>query len=598
MDPWKSWAIVGVVGAGAAYYYTQSGKSKQGRGGFAPLQGEKDKRQISDARNDSRDSRKKKGKAKAADGSDQSAHDTAKVSSASVPSASGDNVKKRKGAKQQPSKLAQSSAVDTNSKPEIEVDEVHDEEEEMSNQEFARQLAGLKTGTSLKKSETPNRENKKNRKQGKSKDSQLRATNGTPLMPNDSHNTRDVSTTSSTTGADADDDLSLPVSPSLGATQSPTPAGGDVSDMLEAPAKGPSILKISQSASPQPTRQQKPKKTAAEPETKKQRQNRQKAEEKKAIREQAEKERMLLLEKQRRTAREAEGRPAKNGVGVSKAPSSNAWDKTATSTTNGSSTQSLKQDTGELLDTFDEDKAFLGQAGVQENEGPSNKSMGNEKVWNRDVPSEEEQMRLIAKADSDDNWNTVGKGGKGKKKTKVASDDKPNFSGSIIQSMGNNTESSSNYTNDFTSDDNHSSMTGNMPSDVETPVTASQAKDSGKGQGIKRDHLKDNMKESHKPVQTSGAEPEDFIYSSGVAASTCKRWRAIAKNLDRNVWNHDNIHEHPDYDLDWPYALTGHPKDSDWVGDWDAEDMRKAEEKRAKDEAAQKAERSTPKGKN
>ena len=592
MDPWKSWAIVGVVGAGAAYYYSQSGKMKQGQGRFAPLQGEKDKRQISDAGNDSKASRKKKGKAKAADGPDRTASDIAETSSSSVPGTSLDNVKKRKGAKQQPSKLAQSSAVDADPKPEIEVHEAHDEEEEMSNQEFARQLAGLKTGTSLKKPDTTSGENKKTRKQGKSKESQSHATNGSPLMPNGSHNTRDMSTTSSTTGADADDDLSLPVSPTLGATQATTPSGGDVSDMLEAPAKGPSILKISQSTSPQPTRQQKPKKAAAEPETKKQRQNRQKAEEKKAMREQVEKERTVLLEKQRRTAREAEGRPAKNGLGSQKAPSSNAWDKTATSpTANRSSNQVSKQDTGELLDTFDEDKSFLGQATVQDKGG------ANEKVWNGDVPSEEEQMRLIAKADNDDSWNTVGKGGKGKKKTKVAPDPQPSFSGSLNQNMGNNTESSSNYTNDFTSDDNHSSMTGNMPSDVETPVTTSQAKDSGKGQGTKPDHLQDNLKASYKPLQSTEDGREDFVYSTGVAASTCQRWRAIAKNLDRSVWNYDNIQEHPDYDPNWPYALTGHPADSDWAGDWDAEDMRKAEEKRAKEEAAQKAQRSTQKGK-
>ena len=610
MEPWKSWAVVGVVGAGAAYYYSQSGKSKKGRDRISTLQQEQSQRRASDTTSDSKGIRKKKGKAKASDASDPATSDAAEVSSASTPAGPNQKVKNRKKGKQQPSKLAQSSAVDTSKEPAVDDGDVDREDEEMSNKQFAEQLSGLKTGSSLKKSVIAEKDSKKTKKQGKSKELQPDVMDGAPSKANQLSGVQDMSTASSTTGADADDDLSLPMSPDLGATQATTPSGGDVSDMLEAPAKGPSVLRITQLAEQQPAKQAKPKKVAPEPETKKQRQNRQKNEQKKAMREEAEKERRALLEKQLRTSREAEGRPAKNGLGISQAPSTSAWDKATSSaeTPAVTQTQTAKADDNALLDTFDEDKSFLGQSAPKTNTGASDRAKEDGKAWNRDLPSEEEQIKLMNEIDDDDSWNTVGKGGKGKKKsTKDGLIDTSSASGKPEHAARSKVARSTNDANTSSFDNISSSPNGKTMSDSDNmstsgyPHTSSDAS-TAMSSNNSEDPTDDKTEVPNKATvsqegtydQGDGPEDEDQdkgpLHPGGAPRAVSKRWRAIAKNLDRTKWNYDNIHEHPDYDPDWPYALTGHPMDSDWASDWNAEDMKKANEKRAKAEnVAQKA---------
>ncbi|KAL6718130.1 hypothetical protein ACLMJK_004217 [Lecanora helva] len=574
MDPWKSWAIVGVVGAGAAYYYSQSGKSKRGRDRASSLQVGHAQRYASDARNDSKDTRKKKGKAKAPNVSDQNPSEAAESSSGPSSITTNDRAKKRKGSKQQPSKLAQSSAVDVSKEREAQINEAEGDDEEMSNKEFAQQLMGLKSGTSLKKPATTENESRKMKKQGKNKELPSHAANDIHLQANDSSKAPNLSTTSSTTGADADDDLSLPVSPDLGATQATTPSGGDVSDMLEAPSKGPSVLRITQSATSQPAKQTKAKKAAQEPETKKQRQNRQKNEEKKALREQAEKERRILLEKQLRTAREAEGRPAKNGLSTSKSPAVNAWDKPSTLSAQPATSpqiQSSRSDNGGLLDTFDEDKSFLDRPTTQTNGGVNNDTTDDGKTRNRDLLSEEEQMKMLSEIDDDRSWNTVGKGGKGKKKsTKAASNKKG------TPAPPNNFSPSTN--GKTTSDSDNLSTSGYPPSES---LTSNPSEDlvNDKMDESPSVHVSHEERFGHEGGAKEGTR-QGLSYTGYVPPAVSKRWRAIAKNLDRNIWNYDNIHEHPEYDPEWPFALTGHPKDSDWVDDWSLDDMRRADEKR------------------
>ena len=414
MDPWKNWAIIGIVGAGVAYYYSQSSKSKRGRGRAPPLiSPEQNQRRGSDHRNASKDKRKKK--SKVSDTSDQQGSDVADVSSASVQTSTNGTVKKRKGGKQQPSKLAQSSAVEVS--PEKSVGTPNDdvENEGMDNEEFARQLSGVKTGTSLKKVATQN-ETRKTKKQGKRNEAP-QAMDGSTSKTNGITSSQDMSTASSTTGADADDDLSPAMSPDLRATQATTPSSNDVSDMLDPASKGPSILRITDPVNPQPIKQPKAQKATTEPETKKQRQNRRKNEEKKAAREQAEKERRALLEKQLRTAREAEGRPAKNGLGPAQLPSINAWDKSANAANNSTGPATEKSSVS-LLDTL-EDTPTTSLDPHSTNGGPNGSSV-DKKVWNSDLPSEEEQMRMITEMDSDNAWSTVAKGGKSKKKSSAA----------------------------------------------------------------------------------------------------------------------------------------------------------------------------------
>jgi len=680
MDPWKSWAIVGVVGAGAAYYYSQSGKSKKGRGQISSILADQSQRRGSAPRNNSKDTPKKKGKGKASDASDVAASDLAETSFTSAKPTSIEKVKKRKVGKQQPSKLAQSSAVDVSNVPDVEASADDGEDEGTSNTEFAMQLSELKTGTSLKKPDTANKENKKTKKQGKSTEMPPEVINGTITKPSGILNTQEASTTSSTTGADADDDLSLPVSPDFGATQATTPSGADVSDMLETPAKGPSVLRLAEPTNQQPARQPKAQKPKPEPETKKQRQNRQKNEEKKAIREQAEKERRVLLEKQLRTAREAEGRPAKNGLGGSNAPSTSAWDKSTSSAVGAAVSNTVappKAHDGQLLDTFDQNKSFLGEA-PQVNGGAPNTSEDkeansvrngmstegekgrtttkstDEKVWEKDVPSEEEQIRLINEMDSDDTWMTVPKS-KGKKKATTVTSAENNISipfGSSKNASGNDNRKSLSATKNNSSADINSflSLNGQTSSEVHgtnSSITAAETtasadfrpndnrqKDESSGADlgqpedprIRFPHLDFEGGTFHKEdINDKGVskyfrgklllngKPDynhpdyESNWVPGMRVHPIYRPRPkhpgfredgvtvkeTFKTIDHDVWTRENIQDHPDYDPAWPYALTGHPMDSDWVGDWDSSDMEPANEKRAEQEAADKAERKT-----
>ena len=546
-----SWAIVGIVGLGAAYYYSQSGKSKRGRG-HVPLlvSGEQSQRHGSDLRNDSKDKRKKKGKL--SDTSDQPGSDVAEASSPSVQTDTNGTAKKRKGGKKQPSKLAQSSAVEISAEQVAGAENEIAEDEGMDNAEFARQLSGLKTGTSLKKPATQN-EIKKTKKQGS------QSMNGSAFKTNGVASSQDMSTASSTTGADADDDLSPAISPDLRANQATTPFSTDVSDMLEPAPKGPSILRITEPINPQAIRQPKTQKAAQVPETKKQRQNRQKNEEKKAMREQAERERRTLLEKQLRTAREAEGRPAKNGLGPSQQPSTNAWDKPAGVATD-SAGPAIPQSSVSLLDTFDDVPATA--PNPRSTNGRANGISIDEKAWNNDLPSEEEQMRIITEMDSDNPWSTVAKGGKSKKKSSAA-----------ITANKDTIKSSEIYSLATSANNNKANPEGNNNKGISSKMAATSAEhDNTTSSGAEKEDLPTGemaaKKEDRNKIATSstnGRNNEESASSKAADAREPKRVKATYETIDHSVWTRENITEHPDYDADFPYALTGHPDDDEWA---------------------------------
>ncbi|KAI9790522.1 MAG: hypothetical protein M1816_005029 [Peltula sp. TS41687] len=233
----------------------------------------------------------------------------------------------------------------------------------------------------------------------------------------DGQSSRNMSTASSstTTAGDADDDLSPVVSPSLEATSGGSQvSGNDVSDMLEGPPPGPSVLRIIESTQPaKPSRPQQPKPSSSQPtETKKQRQNRKKAEERKAVRQEAEAERRARLEKQLRTAREAEGRPAKNGMGGTSSstavPASSVWNshKHAMTTSDEDTDLTPAADTADRLPLLD---TFNGDITTNKNNNQSSKN------WHEPLMSEEEQMRMINELDDNAGWNTVSKGKKTRK---------------------------------------------------------------------------------------------------------------------------------------------------------------------------------------
>jgi len=253
---------------------------------------------------------------------------------------------------------------------------------------WAKDLADKQKGTTLA---APNRNDSRQKtvKQGRA-----------------NHKAAQMTPASSTTGGDADDDLSPAISPQLPADDSQaTPSGNDVADMLEAPQPAPATLRITESANGATSKPKRQPRTETEQESKKARQNRKKVEEKKALREADERARRMLEEQQRRTAREARGEPAKNGLAPAKTPS-NAW-KASTQV----AAAPVPATNGQLLDTFTDD---VPSNGTKVNGGKAN----GDKWWSGGLPSEEEQERILKEQD-DSSWATVVTK-KGKKKNKTA----------------------------------------------------------------------------------------------------------------------------------------------------------------------------------
>ncbi|EEA20484.1 hypothetical protein EYB25_007988 [Talaromyces marneffei] len=256
-------------------------------------------------------------------------------------------------------------------------------EEDIDNKEFARRLAAARSGVSVGDSKTKAPKEKRNK--------QL------PLTQESASS--DFSTRApSSNGADADDDLS--------SNDIVSPSGRDVSDMLEKPAPGPSVIRLTGSME---TTEKKPKPQAfKQVETKKQRQNRQKNEARKQANQEAEAERRKQLEKQLHTAREAERQEA-NRKKSATSVSSNAWTTTngnlATTTTPAPAVNA----TLPLLDTF-------------ESTAPAAASGSSAGVWSNNLPTEDEQMRIlgVAAPAADEDWTTVSsKKEKSKKKAKA-----------------------------------------------------------------------------------------------------------------------------------------------------------------------------------
>jgi hypothetical protein len=313
------------------------------------------------------------------------------------------NSSQEKGQKKKKQKTTHSTVEDT--APEV-VTTDHDakEDDHANNQEFARQFQNAKSGT-ISSSRPQAASRQKSVKQSQAKG--ISSSNNIEAVESVSN---EVSKASSAAGVDGYDDLSAANSPALGATEMMTLRSGDVSDMLESPSPGPSVLRITEPAtSTQPKKERKPTQSLEVVETKKQRQNRKKAEVKKEAREEQEKERRVLLEKQRRTAREAEGRAAKDGSSfmAAQAPTSSAW-AVPPSTVNGQPASTNKD--VELLDTYEPTMNGVSKSPPSTSGAGSVEKTDNK--WNKAIPSEEEQMRLLEEEMA---WNTV-TSKKGKKK--------------------------------------------------------------------------------------------------------------------------------------------------------------------------------------
>lgn len=265
------------------------------------------------------------------------------------------------------------------------------------NREFARQLASIKQGTSFT---GPKKGDEKRQKSVKQSQAQEREDK--------------VSAPSSTAGADADDDQSPIASPEA----RPIDAGG-VSDMLDQPSNnGPSVLRLTDTDKTK--KKEKNAKAPEKTETKKQRQNRQKAEAAKLAREEAEQDRKVKLEAQRRLARVSEGRAAKDGS--SSAASYNgpsAWTNNGQNGTSNGGNSNGGFMPVQPLDTFNTAQP------TNASKAPA-PSAGKADSWISSLPSEEDQLELLR--DEEEAWNTVKakKASKTKRKEATGDDVKAN----------------------------------------------------------------------------------------------------------------------------------------------------------------------------
>ncbi|KAI9828606.1 MAG: hypothetical protein M1826_005988 [Phylliscum demangeonii] len=412
MEPWQSWTLA-LAGAGGVWYYYATRKTSEPRSGRRGSTTDRSDSRVVRSRVGMKSKHKKDNKGHGVSGSD-----SAELSNQERPGQESDAQPKRGKTKKQRQTAALPSAENESAAHAVVTDERDDEDDRNMNREFALQMAGMKTGTSLARPAAP----APPRRTTKPSQSSSAAIPGSSVVA-PAHDTAspELSTTSSTTGADADDDLSPAMSPDLPATTNGSSlVSGDVSDMLDAPGPAPSVLRITPASVPVTAARAGPAKAGQPTETKKQRQNRRKAEEQKAARAEAEAGRRMLLEKQLRTAREAEGRPARNGVAApapAPAPPS-AW-PSATAVGVGGTAGGVTPG-APLLDTFGDQhpvhRPDSSSAAAAVNGPPASKGGGSSSgPWPREVPSEEEQMRILHELSQEVGWNTVQKGRRNKK---------------------------------------------------------------------------------------------------------------------------------------------------------------------------------------
>jgi hypothetical protein len=216
-----------------------------------------------------------------------------------------------------------------------------DEDDEMSNKEFAQQLARAQAGTKLEPANAQGSGKKERRaaKAGQGKQTDLAASGRS-------------TDTSSTTGRDGDDDLSPIGSPSTGAVSTaPTSRAGDVSDMLEAPAAKPGVLRLTDvrdSGSKPPPKSSQSFQPAL---TKKQRQRQARAAEQKSLRAESDRLHEQKKQAQLRTARVAEGSSNQTKANAFTS-TQNAW-QLGKPAAEKLTQNSEKDDVVPLLDTFE-----------------------------------------------------------------------------------------------------------------------------------------------------------------------------------------------------------------------------------------------------
>ena len=217
-----------------------------------------------------------------------------------------------------------------------------DENDEMSNKEFAQQLSKAQAGTKLESAQA----------QGPSKKERRAAAKAVEGKQNGWEPTGQSTETSSATGRDGDDDLSPAGSPSAGAiSTAPTSRTGDVSDMLEAPAAKPGILRLTDVKDSNSKPSSKSSQAFQPALNKRQRQRQREAAANKSFREEADRVHEQKKQAQLRTARMAEGssNQSKANAFTSK---QNAWQSSKPAAEKLTENTS-KDEAAPLLDTFE-----------------------------------------------------------------------------------------------------------------------------------------------------------------------------------------------------------------------------------------------------
>lgn len=355
------WAAI--LGLGAGWYWASSGKQNKQPGG----------KHGAKATEPPKEQKEPKSKKVRKDGRNHDSSDNAKSS----------KIKKIAG---QHATVKEAPAVDRRN---VEVDK----DDDVDDRDFARQLQNAKTGT-LSSAKAPASTKQRSVKQNRAKENVVaEASSDNATAP------------SSTTGGDADDDQSPVNSPDLNATAVASLITNGISDMLEQPAAGPSVLRVTAPTNAAPKKAKVPPKL--EPvETKKQRQNRKKAEAKRLARDEDEKERGALMEKQRRTAREAEGRAAKDGSAfmAAKAPANSAWTGSqAAPTVNGGNMAHIIQP----LDTYEPSASTSSISKPASSLSEDEMSSESQLFGSKQPPfmSEEEQIELAKESTAE--WEVV-----------------------------------------------------------------------------------------------------------------------------------------------------------------------------------------------
>ena len=130
-----------------------------------------------------------------------------------------------------------------------------------------------------------------------------------------------------------------------------------------------------------------------------------------------------MEERQRRAAREARGEPARNGIPVSKPPTSNAWTPSNSGLTNGTARVNGNGN-APLLDTFDAESTSSSNGGPTASTAATSIASAGAARGDRDLPSEEAQLaQAMRESEDESGWTTVAQPKKQKKK--AADDDAP-----------------------------------------------------------------------------------------------------------------------------------------------------------------------------